>query len=49
MELKQVAALVVIVGGIVLSLAVGFWDWRAGVACAGVLLIAGGLTSFKES
>jgi hypothetical protein len=48
MELKRIAAISVLVGGLVVSVAVGFWDWRAGLGVAGALLVAGGIASLRS-
>lgn len=46
--MTRLAAGLVVAGGVLLAVAVSFVDWRAGVATAGVLLMAGGLSSLRS-
>lgn len=47
-DVKKLAGILVVAGVIVLSLAVGFYDWRAGAGLFGACLIAAGTWTLKE-
>ena len=48
MELTKLAGFATIIGGILLSVGVGFYDWRAGLIVFGLLVAAAGIQSLRS-
>jgi hypothetical protein len=48
MDLTKLAAGLSVLGGVLLSVGVGFYDWRAGLIVAGLLLTVAGISSLRS-